>query len=81
MDTEVLREAILDRPFKPFSLKLADGRELPVRHPEFVAVAKRRVVYINHENEAISILEPLLILSLEFRGADAPTSTSTRQSS
>lgn len=81
MDTEVIREAILERPFKPFTLKLTDGRELLVRHPEFAAVAKRRVVYINHENEAVSILEPLLILSLEFRGTDSSTAAASGQSS
>jgi hypothetical protein len=75
MDASALREAIRTRPFRPFRLRLADGREVPIPHPDFVAVAPngRRVVVFNPLDDAMSILEPLLILSLEF----AATATGT----
>jgi hypothetical protein len=71
MDTNALRDALHKQPFKPFSMRLADGRSLSVPHPDFVAVAKRLVVVIDSETESTSHLEPLLIVSLEFERAQA----------
>jgi hypothetical protein len=65
MDTNVIREALHNQPFKPFTLRLADGREIPIRHPDFVAVSRRQVIVI-HPDESSSNLEPLLIVSLEY---------------
>lgn len=67
METNAIREALHRQPFQPFSLRLADGRELIVPHPDFVAVSNRRVVVINSQDESTSLLEPLLIVSLEFK--------------
>jgi hypothetical protein len=66
MDINVIREAVLRQPFQPFFLRLADRRALEVRHREFVAVGRRRVIVINPQDEATSILEPLLIVSVEY---------------
>lgn len=44
MDIEGVRVALRKEPFEPFSMRLADGRSLPVLHPEFVALGKRRIV-------------------------------------
>jgi hypothetical protein len=65
MDLRGLREAVLKRPFKPFAIRLADGRSLPVKHPEFIAVGQRRAVVIG-ENDSCFWLEPLLIVSLDW---------------
>ena len=68
MEVNALRDVLHNQPFKPFSLRLADGRELQVPHPDFVAVSSRRVIVINSQDESLSILEPLLVVSIEFRG-------------
>jgi hypothetical protein len=65
MHIDEIREARNRQPFQPFSLRLADGREIPVQHPEFIAVSRRRVAVFDAE-ERLSIPEPLLIVSLEF---------------
>lgn len=65
MDTESIRQAVLQRPFEPFTLRLVDGREFYVPHPEWVAVSKRVIFVVNPENEAGIQLEPLLIASME----------------
>jgi hypothetical protein len=65
MHVEVLREALRSRPFKPFTLRLVDGRTVFVQHPEVVAVSPRQVIVI-HPDESTWWLEPLLIQSLEF---------------
>jgi hypothetical protein len=53
MDLNGLREALRQQPFEPFAIRLADGRSLPVYHPEFVAVGQRRAVVIG-ENDSWS---------------------------
>ena len=64
MDLNSIRNALHEVPFQPFELCLADGRRVPVKHPEFVAMNKR-IVIVTDENSATKILEPLLIVSLE----------------
>jgi len=64
MDIDGVREALRKEPFEPFSIRLADGRSLPVMHPEFVAVGKRRLVIID-EQDSWSFVEPLMIVSLD----------------
>lgn len=71
MDIRVVREALRKEPFEPFVLRLADGGSLSVRHPEFVAIGKRRLVVIE-EDDSWSILEPLLIVSLDQRKKAGP---------
>lgn len=71
MDAEAIREATHHQPFQPFTLRLADGRVLPIPHPDFIAIAPngRRVAVFSPTDSALSILEPLLIVSLEFAAA------------
>ena len=64
MDVAGVREALHRQPFEPFSIALADGRKLPVKHPDFVAVGNRRIVFIG-EDDSTAIIEPLLIVSLD----------------
>lgn len=68
MDVNVIREALHKQPFQPFIFRLADGRHLTVPHPDFVAVSNRLVIVIGPQDETITWLEPLLIVSLEYVG-------------
>jgi hypothetical protein len=43
---------------------LADGRRVPVKHPEFLAMNKRMVLVLD-ENSFYKTIEHLLIVSLE----------------
>lgn len=65
MDSKVLNAALQQRPFQPFTIRLVDGREDPIRHPEFVAALPRTIVVIHPDTEAVTVLEPGLIISLE----------------
>jgi hypothetical protein len=64
MDLNSIRNALHEQPFKAFDLCLADGRRVPVKHPEFVAM-NQRIVIVTDEESNTKILEPLLIVSLE----------------
>ena len=65
MNLSVLRDALRTHPFRPFVIRVADGRAFPVPHPELVAASPRQVVHISPEDEALSILDPLMIVSLD----------------
>lgn len=65
MDIAGIREALHRQPFEPFAIQLADGRSLAVRNPDFVAVHPRRVIVIA-EDGGWSVVEPLLVVSLDY---------------
>jgi hypothetical protein len=66
MDMAGLREALHKQPFEPFTIRLADGRSLPVPHPDFVALTPRRVI-VGAEDDSWAVVEPLLIVSLDYK--------------
>jgi hypothetical protein len=59
-----VKAALHRSPFEPFVIRLADGRSLPVPHRDFVALTPRRVI-VGAEDDSWSIVEPLLIVSLD----------------
>lgn len=65
MDIPGVREALHKQPFEPFAIRLADGRSLPVPHPDFVALTPRRVI-VGAEDDSWSVVEPILIVSLDY---------------
>jgi len=71
MDIRGIREALRREPFQAFTMRLADGRSLPIPHPEFVAVHPRRVIVIA-EDASWSVVEPLMVVSLDYDGTSAP---------
>jgi hypothetical protein len=64
MDLNTIRRALRDEPFQPFSLLLADGRTETIKHPEFVALGSRIVAVVREDN-SVTTIEPLLIVSLD----------------
>ena len=62
--------------FKPFVLQLSDDRRVPVPHPDFVAVGPRRIVVIAAD-DSWSVVEPLLIVSLDSNGSRSRTPPGT----
>jgi hypothetical protein len=67
-----LREALRASPFRPFTLGLTDGRKFKIPHPEYVAMAKRILVVVNAQTDAITWVEPGLVRTLDFEG-EVPT--------
>ncbi len=64
MDLNSIRDALRRQPFRPFAMRLADGRSVEIRHPECVAMNKRILIVID-DDSFTQTLEPLLIVSLE----------------
>jgi hypothetical protein len=74
-----IREALHRQPFKPFDIRLADGRSFDVSHPEMVAVGKRQIIVVEPD-DSWSVVEPLLIVSLDYN-AKRRTRTNRRKRS
>lgn len=64
MDMAGIRDVVKREPFRPFVLRLADGRALPVRHPDFVAFTPRLII-VGFEDNTWTVIEPLLIVSID----------------
>jgi len=67
MRNEDLKEAIKAEPFKPFLIRMADGREYHVPHPEFILLTPSgRMAIVVLPNDAVTHLDTMLITSLLF---------------
>lgn len=66
MTLEQLRKVHQARPFRPFILKLADGNQIGVSHPEFLAhSATGRTAIVFGTNETYEVIDLLLVASIE----------------
>jgi hypothetical protein len=66
MTTEQLQKMHRARPFQAFDIHLADGRVLPVEHPEMLAVpSPARTIGVGCPDGTIEIVDLLLVTSLK----------------
>lgn len=74
MTIETLTRAHTARPFRPFAFRLADGRALPVPHPEHLAFNPRgRTAIVVDDRDGFEVVDLLLVVSLSFEGEPAAT--------
>jgi hypothetical protein len=79
MTVEQLRRMHQARPFQAFDIHLADGRVLPVEHPEVLAVPPPgRTIGVGCADGTIEIVDLLLVTSLKPRANGAPGSRRRR---
>jgi hypothetical protein len=72
MTIEELRDAHLKRPFKPFTLELADGQRVPVPHPEFMTSApKSRTIAVFTPRGMHKIIDLLMVVAIDFQKKQA----------
>jgi len=68
MTIEQLRKFHQARPFQAFDICLADGRSLPVEHPEFLAQSRTgRTVSIGLVDGTHEVVDLLLVTNLKPR--------------
>jgi hypothetical protein len=67
MTMENLRSVVHKAPFQPFTIHLADGHELHVPHPDFLALAGGggRAVLMSMQGESFTVIDLSLITRLE----------------
>jgi hypothetical protein len=65
MTVDQLRQMHLARPFRPFDINLADGRMIPVDHPELLALTPGgRTIGVAVERNVIEVIDLLLVTRL-----------------
>jgi hypothetical protein len=68
MTVEQLRAAYRAQPFRPFVLHLADGRQIPVQHPEFIlTVPSGRTIFVVQPDDTTKIIDLLLVTDIELK--------------
>jgi hypothetical protein len=68
MTVEKIRTAWKERPFRPFVLHLADGRQVPVRHPEFMLISPLgRTIVVEQPDDTMNIVDVFLVTDIEYR--------------
>jgi hypothetical protein len=66
MTTEQFRAILRQQPFRPFTIRMADGRAFDVVHPDFVALSHSgRTVIVTQPDENFSVLDLLLMSELQ----------------
>ncbi len=66
MTIDQLRAVYQARPFRPFTLHLADGEKLHVPHADFLSHSpKGRTLVVYTEDDSFSIVDLLLVTRLE----------------
>ncbi len=70
MTIEQLRNLYNAQPFQPFVMHLADGRQIPVQHREFITTAPSgRTVVAYQPDESMNIVDLLLVTDVEVKPA------------
>lgn len=72
MTTKELSKLKGATPFRPFTIHLADGDTVEVRHPDFLAYAGGRTAFIGFEDGDFSIVDLLLVTRLSVGETNAP---------
>lgn len=73
-----IRELLQARPFVPFVIRMADGRDYRIDHPDFVLAASNDIpqITIEEPDGRQHFLSALLVTSVERVGRqEAPAST------
>jgi hypothetical protein len=67
MTIEQLHTAHRASPFRPFTIRLADGRSFLVKHPDFLSRSPSgRTVIVHQDDDSYSVLDLLLVTELDF---------------
>lgn len=65
MTIEALKRMMTAKPFEAFVLYVADGRQVPVQHPENIAITPQgRTVLVGLPDESFEIIDLLLVTGL-----------------
>jgi hypothetical protein len=67
---EQFRKMLMAQPFLPFTLHLADGRQMHVPHREFASMSPSgRTVIISQPDDTFEVIDLLLVVGLEAHPA------------
>jgi hypothetical protein len=68
MTIEQVRNFYNAQPFRSFIIHLADGRQIPVQHREFMASAPSgRTITVYQPDDSLNVIDLLLVTDLEIK--------------
>ena len=82
MTSNEIRPLLKEQPFQPFRIHLVSGREVVIRHPEFMLIppASRTMLFIVDEEGFGEIIKSTIIERITFEnGAKAKTNGTRRR--
>jgi hypothetical protein len=66
MTVDQLRNVCTAKPYQPFTIHLADGRDIYVRHPDFIiTVPSGRTAIVYQPDDSFNIVDLRLVTALE----------------
>ena len=72
MTLEQLRAVHQATPFRPFTIHLADGRQIRVPHREFLSHSPSgRTIIVHHQDDTFSSIDLLLVSELKVHNGAA----------
>jgi hypothetical protein len=72
MTVEQMRAALQTRPFHPFIIHLADGRQVPVRNQELALMSPMgRTIIVYQADDTANFIDLLLVTDLESKAETA----------
>ena len=68
MSPDAVKKFMHAVPWQPFTLCLADGRNIHVPHPDFISISRAgRTVVVTTEDEEFEMIDVFLILSVKTK--------------
>jgi len=62
-----LRGALKAAPFRPFALEMANGKRVPVKHPDYAHLSPAgRTLIVDDDDDGMEMIDVILITSLSF---------------
>lgn len=80
MTIDQIRKAATKQPFVPFTVSLGDGRQFFVGHPENIMITAEasRTFIVAESGEDYSIIDLLLVTSIDYKKRKAQSKTNGR---
>ena len=72
MTSDQLGPLMSARPFVPFAIRTADGREVLVSHPEAIAYRGGRIAVVLGPDDRVEIIDLLLVPSVVVPAREVP---------
>jgi hypothetical protein len=69
MELTRIKDLLRAQPFRPFTMRMVDGRDFLVPHPEFAFIPpnmRHTVLIANTRTEAVTVLDAIMIASVSF---------------
>ena len=78
MRVSEIRDALRKQPFHPFVIHLADGREFPIDHVDFLLIShSERSIIVADIRGGYEVVDPVMVTSLSFAESNANAAGST----